>query len=133
MAKRSLIGDVNPDVFGGGAAVPRTEAFAAADALLLRPTVYVADEVAAAAGAAAGAVVLRRGDGKLCCQRSGCGALYTPDDNRPDACSYHPGHAIFVGAVKEWSCCHARATGYAEFAALKGCAAGLRALSSTPL
>jgi len=62
-----------------------------------------------------------RSDGKLQCQRRGCGAVYGENNNSSSACVYHPGEPVFAGAVKHWSCCGARGASFAEFSALRGC------------
>ena len=101
---------------------------AAASSLLTRSTTRVADGAppSGPGGALHFADALSRppprADGKLQCQRRGCGAVYGENNNSSTACVYHPGEPIFEGAVKQWSCCGARGASFAEFSALRGCA-----------
>ena len=98
---------------------------AAASSLLTRSTTRVPDVAPAPLpGAGAFSALGRpppRADGKLQCQRRGCGAVYGENNNSSTACVYHPGEPIFEGAVKQWSCCGARGASFAEFSALRGC------------
>ena len=98
---------------------------AAASSLLTRSTTRVPDVAPAPLpGAGAFSALGRpppRADGKLQCQRRGCGAVYGENNNSSTACVYHPGEPIFEGAVKQWSCCGARGATFAEFSALRGC------------
>ena len=94
---------------------------AAASSLLPRSTTRVPDG-ASPSGLAAPGRPPPRADGKLQCQRRGCGAVYGETNNSSTACVYHPGEPIFEGVVKQWSCCGARGASFAEFSALRGCA-----------
>ncbi|XP_010277444.1 PREDICTED: cysteine and histidine-rich domain-containing protein RAR1 isoform X1 [Nelumbo nucifera] len=61
---------------------------------------------------------------KLRCQRIGCEAMFTEDDNPEDACRYHPSGPIFHDGMKEWSCCKKRSHDFSLFLALPGCKTG---------
>jgi len=60
----------------------------------------------------------------LTCQRIGCDAKYTEDDNPEGCCRYHPGAPLFHDGRKEWSCCKARSHDFGEFMSLPGCTVG---------
>jgi hypothetical protein len=101
-------------------------AVAAASSLLLRSATRLAEggPVAGAGPHDALAALHRpppRADGKLQCQRRGCGVVYGENNNSSSACVFHPGDPVFTGTIKQWSCCGARGATFAEFSALRGC------------
>ncbi|KAF8412356.1 hypothetical protein HHK36_000319 [Tetracentron sinense] len=57
------------------------------------------------------------------CQRIGCEAMFTEDDNPDDSCRYHAS-PIFHDGMKEWSCCKKRSHDFSLFLALPGCKTG---------
>mmetsp|Transcript_38763 Transcript_38763/g.84344 ORF Transcript_38763/g.84344 Transcript_38763/m.84344 type:complete len:220 (-) Transcript_38763:185-844(-) len=61
----------------------------------------------------------------LMCQRIGCSAKYTEDNNPPNCCVFHPGAPVFHDGVKEWSCCKAKSHDFGLFMDIKGCATGM--------
>ena len=124
MAQRRMIGDENPDVYDHAPVEPSL--LSAADARLLRPEVFVAEQLPGD-----GALVVRRKDGKLQCQRRGCGQLYVEGDGA--ACFVHPGEPLSVGNVTAWSCCGAHDVSFAQLAALKGYVTCTRAASHCAL
>jgi len=65
-----------------------------------------------------------RTDGKLRCQRIGCDALYTEDNNPSGACRYHPGPPVFHDGGKTWGCCNAKSHDFGTFMSLPGCRVG---------
>ncbi|XP_073273797.1 cysteine and histidine-rich domain-containing protein RAR1-like isoform X1 [Primulina huaijiensis] len=60
---------------------------------------------------------------QLRCQRIGCEALFTEDDNQEDSCTYHDSPKFHDG-MKEWSCCKKRSHDFSLFLALPGCKTG---------
>ncbi|KAK9143658.1 hypothetical protein Syun_013058 [Stephania yunnanensis] len=61
--------------------------------------------------------------GKLRCQRIGCNAFFTDEDNPDDSCTYHDS-PIFHDGMKEWSCCKQRSHDFSLFLELPGCKTG---------
>ncbi|XBI57871.1 hypothetical protein VPH35_039186 [Triticum aestivum] len=57
------------------------------------------------------------------CQRIGCDAMFTDDDNPDGSCHYHPS-PMFHDGMKEWSCCKQRSHDFSLFLAIPGCATG---------
>ncbi|KAK3022187.1 hypothetical protein RJ639_047009 [Escallonia herrerae] len=60
---------------------------------------------------------------KLQCQRIGCNATFTEDDNAEGSCTYHES-PIFHDGMKEWSCCKKRSHDFSEFLNIPGCKTG---------
>ncbi|KAJ4950083.1 hypothetical protein NE237_026915 [Protea cynaroides] len=60
---------------------------------------------------------------KLRCQRIGCDAMFTEDDNPEGSCTYHDA-PIFHDGMKEWSCCKQRSHDFSLFLAIPGCKTG---------
>ncbi|KAJ4793704.1 Cysteine and histidine-rich domain-containing protein RAR1 [Rhynchospora pubera] len=58
------------------------------------------------------------------CQRFGCDATFTEEDNADDSCRYHPSGPIFHDGMKEWSCCKQRSHDFSLFLAIPGCKTG---------
>ncbi|KAE8651755.1 cysteine and histidine-rich domain-containing protein RAR1 isoform X2 [Cucumis sativus] len=57
------------------------------------------------------------------CQRIGCNALFTEDDNPEGSCQYHDS-PIFHDGMKEWSCCKKRSHDFSLFLEIPGCKTG---------
>ncbi|TVU29863.1 hypothetical protein EJB05_21451, partial [Eragrostis curvula] len=57
------------------------------------------------------------------CQRIGCDATFTEDNNPEGSCQYHPS-PIFHDGMKEWSCCKQKSHDFSLFLAIPGCATG---------
>ncbi|KAK8685178.1 hypothetical protein V6N13_041186 [Hibiscus sabdariffa] len=60
---------------------------------------------------------------KLRCQRIGCNATFTEDDNPEGSCSFHDS-PIFHDGTKEWSCCKKRSHDFSLFLEIPGCKTG---------
>ncbi|XP_057951531.1 cysteine and histidine-rich domain-containing protein RAR1 [Malania oleifera] len=60
---------------------------------------------------------------KLLCQRIGCNAMFTEDDNPEGSCTYHDS-PIFHDGMKEWSCCKRRSHDFTLFLEIPGCKTG---------
>ncbi|XP_028756474.1 cysteine and histidine-rich domain-containing protein RAR1 isoform X2 [Neltuma alba] len=60
---------------------------------------------------------------KLQCQRIGCDAMFTEDDNPEGSCLYHES-PIFHDGMKEWSCCKKRSHDFSLFLEIPGCKTG---------
>jgi disease resistance protein len=58
------------------------------------------------------------------CQRIGCDALFTPDNNPEGSCHYHSGPPLFHDGGKEWSCCKQRSHDFSLFLSIPGCTTG---------
>lgn len=58
------------------------------------------------------------------CYNKGCGQKFNPDENKPDACCFHPGVPVFHDALKGWSCCKKRSTDFTQFLSFPGCTTG---------
>ncbi|GAB2294074.1 Putative methionine--tRNA ligase, cytoplasmic protein rar1 [Dionaea muscipula] len=61
---------------------------------------------------------------KLRCQRIGCDATFTEDDNPEGSCTYHDSGPIFHDGMKEWSCCKKRSHDFSLFLEILGCKSG---------
>lgn len=62
--------------------------------------------------------------GLLQCYNKGCGQKFKEEDNRDEACTYHPGGPVFHDAMKGWSCCKKRSTDFTDFLNTPGCTKG---------
>ncbi|KAK6926338.1 CHORD domain [Dillenia turbinata] len=60
---------------------------------------------------------------KLRCQRIGCNATFTEDDNPDGSCTFHDS-PIFHDGMKEWSCCKKRSHDFSLFLEIPGCKTG---------
>ncbi|OWM79476.1 hypothetical protein CDL15_Pgr022888 [Punica granatum] len=60
---------------------------------------------------------------KVRCQRIGCDAFFSEDDNPEDSCRYHDA-PIFHDGMKEWSCCKKRSHDFNLFLEIPGCKTG---------
>ncbi|XP_068316128.1 cysteine and histidine-rich domain-containing protein RAR1 [Pyrus communis] len=60
----------------------------------------------------------------LKCQRIGCNAMFSDDDNPEGSCQYHDSGPIFHDGIKEWSCCKKRSHDFTLFLELPGCKTG---------
>lgn len=58
------------------------------------------------------------------CQRIGCNAVFSPEDNAEDSCRYHPGPPLFHDGGKEWKCCKQRSHDFTLFLEIPGCSTG---------
>ncbi|WOL00387.1 hypothetical protein Cni_G09100 [Canna indica] len=63
------------------------------------------------------------GDGAVRCQRIGCDAMFTEEDNVEGSCRYHDS-PLFHDGMKEWSCCKQRSHDFSLFLAIPGCKTG---------
>ncbi|KAF4530265.1 hypothetical protein B566_EDAN007306 [Ephemera danica] len=61
------------------------------------------------------------GSNLLTCYNRGCGQQFNPEENKEDACTFHPGAPYFHDAYKGWSCCKRKCTDFTEFLNMKGC------------
>lgn len=61
---------------------------------------------------------------KVRCQRIGCDAMFTEDDNPEGSCRYHDSGPIFHDGMKEWSCCKKRSHDFSLFLEIPGCKTG---------
>ncbi|KAL6131914.1 hypothetical protein ACLB2K_070287 [Fragaria x ananassa] len=59
----------------------------------------------------------------LKCQRIGCNATFSDDNNPEGSCQYHDA-PIFHDGIKEWSCCKKRSHDFSLFLELEGCKTG---------
>ncbi|KAK7270547.1 hypothetical protein RIF29_23769 [Crotalaria pallida] len=60
---------------------------------------------------------------KVRCQRIGCDAMFSDDDNPDGSCQYHDS-PIFHDGMKEWSCCKKRSHDFSLFLQIPGCKTG---------
>ncbi|XP_004308155.1 PREDICTED: cysteine and histidine-rich domain-containing protein RAR1 [Fragaria vesca subsp. vesca] len=60
----------------------------------------------------------------LKCQRIGCNATFSDDNNPEGSCQYHDAGPIFHDGIKEWSCCKKRSHDFSLFLELEGCKTG---------
>ncbi|RID74413.1 hypothetical protein BRARA_B01513 [Brassica rapa] len=60
---------------------------------------------------------------KLQCQRIGCNAMFTDDDNPDGSCRFHAS-PFFHDGMKEWSCCKQRSHDFTLFLEIPGCKTG---------
>ncbi|XP_027938192.1 cysteine and histidine-rich domain-containing protein RAR1 [Vigna unguiculata] len=58
------------------------------------------------------------------CQRIGCDATFSEDDNPDGSCRYHDSGPIFHDGTKEWSCCKKRSHDFSLFLEIPGCKTG---------
>lgn len=58
------------------------------------------------------------------CQRIGCEATFTENDNPEGSCRYHDGAPIFHDGMKEWSCCKKKSHDFSLFLDIPGCKTG---------
>nr|BAB11239.1 RAR1 [Arabidopsis thaliana] len=61
---------------------------------------------------------------KLQCQRIGCNAMFTDDDNPQGSCQFHASQPFFHDGMKEWSCCKQRSHDFSLFLEIPGCKTG---------
>lgn len=61
---------------------------------------------------------------KVRCQRIGCDAFFSHDDNPDDSCRYHDSGPFFHDGMKEWSCCKKRSHDFSLFLEIPGCKIG---------
>ncbi|KAI3458246.1 hypothetical protein Pfo_014909 [Paulownia fortunei] len=61
---------------------------------------------------------------KVRCQRIGCDAMFSEDDNPDGSCTYHDAGPIFHDGMKEWSCCKKRSHDFSLFLEIPGCMTG---------
>ncbi|KAJ8633899.1 hypothetical protein MRB53_027235 [Persea americana] len=61
--------------------------------------------------------------GKVRCQRIGCDAMFSEDDNPEGSCTYHAS-PMFHDGMKEWSCCKQRSHDFNLFLGIPGCTTG---------
>lgn len=61
---------------------------------------------------------------RLRCQRIGCNATFTEDDNPEGSCTFHDSGPIFHDGMKEWSCCKRRSHDFSLFLEIPGCKTG---------
>ncbi|XP_022891042.1 cysteine and histidine-rich domain-containing protein RAR1 [Olea europaea var. sylvestris] len=61
---------------------------------------------------------------KVRCQRIGCDAMFTVDDNPDGSCTFHDAGPIFHDGMKEWSCCKKRSHDFSLFLEIPGCKTG---------
>mmetsp|Transcript_45879 Transcript_45879/g.146468 ORF Transcript_45879/g.146468 Transcript_45879/m.146468 type:complete len:216 (+) Transcript_45879:133-780(+) len=66
------------------------------------------------------------------CQRIGCDAFFTDENNPEGGCRYHAGPPVFHDGNKEWSCCKAKSHDFGMFMDLPGCATGKHTLEKPP-
>ncbi|PWA47223.1 Cysteine/histidine-rich domain-containing protein [Artemisia annua] len=60
----------------------------------------------------------------LRCQRIGCDATFTQDNNPDDSCTYHASGPLFHDGMKEWSCCKKKSHDFSLFLEIPGCKTG---------
>ncbi|EPS64458.1 hypothetical protein M569_10325, partial [Genlisea aurea] len=60
---------------------------------------------------------------KVQCQRIGCNAVFSENDNPDGSCIYHES-PIFHDGIKEWSCCKKRSHDFSLFLEIPGCKTG---------
>lgn len=58
------------------------------------------------------------------CQRVGCDAMFSENDNEDGSCRYHDSGPLFRDGMKEWSCCKQRSHDFSLFLAIPGCKQG---------
>ncbi|CAI0547162.1 unnamed protein product [Linum tenue] len=62
-------------------------------------------------------------DDRLRCQRIGCDATFTEEDNPEGSCQYHDS-PMFHDGMKEWSCCKKKSHDFSLFLEIPGCKTG---------
>ncbi|KAK4480582.1 hypothetical protein RD792_013660 [Penstemon davidsonii] len=60
---------------------------------------------------------------KFRCQRIGCDATFSEDDNPDGSCTYHAA-PLFHDGMKEWSCCKKKSHDFSLFLEIPGCKTG---------
>lgn len=64
-------------------------------------------------------------EGRVKCVHAGCGNPFSPAENGPAACTYHPMKPVFHDTKKFYPCCkHRVAYDWTEFMAIEGCTKG---------
>ncbi|XP_073144172.1 cysteine and histidine-rich domain-containing protein RAR1 isoform X2 [Henckelia pumila] len=58
------------------------------------------------------------------CKNKGCGKTFKEKDNHDEACSYHPGPAVFHDRMRGWNCCDVHVKEFDEFMSIPPCAKG---------
>ncbi|CDS14189.1 hypothetical protein LRAMOSA06359 [Lichtheimia ramosa] len=58
------------------------------------------------------------------CTHKGCNQDFSEQDNKDNACQFHPGAPVFHEGLKGWSCCDKRVTDFDEFLNIPGCTFG---------
>ncbi|GMY17435.1 cysteine and histidine-rich domain-containing protein RAR1 [Fagus crenata] len=66
----------------------------------------------------------QQGVAKVRCQRIGCNATFSEDENPEGSCQYHDSGPIFHDGMKEWSCCKKRSHDFSLFLEIPGCKTG---------
>lgn len=66
----------------------------------------------------------QQGVAKVLCQRIGCNATFSEDENPEGSCQYHDSGPIFHDGMKEWSCCKKRSHDFSLFLEIPGCKTG---------
>ncbi|KAF3433096.1 hypothetical protein FNV43_RR24198 [Rhamnella rubrinervis] len=66
---------------------------------------------------------LRQCSTRVRCQRIGCNAMFSEDDNPEGSCQFHDA-PIFHDGTKEWSCCKKRSHDFSLFLEIPGCKKG---------
>ncbi|XP_042036769.1 cysteine and histidine-rich domain-containing protein RAR1 [Salvia splendens] len=61
---------------------------------------------------------------KVRCQRIGCDAVFSEDDNPDGSCTFHASGPLFHDGMKEWSCCKKRSHDFSLFLEIPGCKTG---------
>ncbi|XP_022647802.1 cysteine and histidine-rich domain-containing protein 1-like isoform X1 [Varroa destructor] len=61
---------------------------------------------------------------KKLCYNKGCAQNFDENENKYDACRYHPGVPVFHDVYKGWSCCNKKTIDFTEFLNIKGCSVG---------
>ncbi|KAF4401837.1 hypothetical protein G4B88_013124 [Cannabis sativa] len=64
-----------------------------------------------------------KGPVRVRCQRIGCDATFSEDDNPEGSCQYHDS-PLFHDGMKEWSCCKKRSHDFSLFLEIPGCKTG---------
>ncbi|KFH11286.1 CHORD protein, partial [Toxoplasma gondii MAS] len=63
-------------------------------------------------------------EGNYKCSNKGCNKEYSPNDNSPTACKFHPGQPVFRDCMKSWTCCQAKSYDWDEFMKIEPCQTG---------
>ncbi|MCL7027439.1 hypothetical protein MKW94_030338 [Papaver nudicaule] len=58
------------------------------------------------------------------CRNKGCGRTFKEKDNSDNACSYHPGPAVFHDRMRGWKCCDVHVKEFDEFMEIPPCTKG---------
>ncbi|KAI9313777.1 chord-domain-containing protein [Dichotomocladium elegans] len=58
------------------------------------------------------------------CTHKGCNQDFSEQDNKDNACQFHPGAPVFHEGLKGWSCCKKRVIEFDEFLKIPGCTFG---------